>query len=371
MMQAHWWFEYLDQVRRLQGDALDHLGMGPRESAFRVLFERPGLRLRCYGTGAASSAPVLIVPAPIKRPYIWDLSPARSVVRRALEQKLGVFLAEWTEPATGADSPGLADYAGAMLDACLAAIARETDAAKVTLMAHSLGGIFAALYGAYRPERVAAIVLVDVPLDFAEPRGVFGRLLETRAGIQSVLPRSARVPGSLLSTIAADAAPGTFYAARLLDYLASAGSFERMRTHLQVERWTLDELPMSRELFDDLVERLYRRNDFMRGTFMLGEKALHPGKITAPLLSVLARSSPIVPCESVLAFHRAAASQEKRILVYDGDFGVALQHVGALVGDNAHRQVWPRVFQWLDGIAASGVSCARQFNRASPKRIAV
>jgi len=101
MNQPYWWFELLDQLRRAQGRSLYRLGLGRCESAFEVVFARPGLRLRRYGMGAANSPPLLIVPAPIKRPYIWDLSPERSVVQCALGRKLGVYLVDWTEPAPG------------------------------------------------------------------------------------------------------------------------------------------------------------------------------------------------------------------------------------------------------------------------------
>jgi polyhydroxyalkanoate synthase len=74
-----WPFESLDRVRRLQGLALDRIGLGRHETPYRIVFSRPGLRLRCYGD--EGGGPILfIVPAPIKRPYIWDLSPERSVV---------------------------------------------------------------------------------------------------------------------------------------------------------------------------------------------------------------------------------------------------------------------------------------------------
>jgi polyhydroxyalkanoate synthase len=31
------------------------------------------------------------------------------------------------------------------------------------------------------------------------------------------------------------------------------------------------------------------------------------------------------------------------VLEYPGDVGVALQHVGVLVGATAHRELWPRI----------------------------
>lgn len=339
------WFESLDQLRRLQGMALDNLGLGPRESAFQVVFTQPGLRLRRYGVGAAHSPPLLIVPAPIKQPYIWDLSPERSVVRQAIEHKLGVYLVEWTEPDKGSWSPGLSEYSGPMLDACIGVMAEQTGSDRVFLAGHSLGGIFAALHSAYRPEHVAGLALIDVPLHFAKPAPAF----QTPPGLPAQRV-SSRVPGSLLGMISAGAAPATFCASRYLDYLASMGSREQMATHWRVERWTMDELPMARTLFDDVVQGLYRRNSFMQGELAIGGIELHPRKITAPILSVYQGSS-ITPAESVLAFHRAAGSADKELVPYFGDVGVALQHVGPLVGDNAYRHVWPRVFNWLDRIS--------------------
>jgi polyhydroxyalkanoate synthase len=339
-------FEFLDHLRRLQGNTLEYLGLGPQESAFEVVLARPGLRLRRYRMGAANGPPLLIVPAPIKRPYIWDISPERSVVRRVIEHKVEVYLVEWTEPGTG--SPGLADYSGPMLDACFAAIADLSACHKVFLAGHSLGGVFAALHSAYRPEQVAGLALIDVPLHFPLAAGTSRKLRETDAG------SSPRLPGSFLSLTSAIAAPGTFYISRYLDCIASMASHEQMATHWRVERWTMDELPMSRRLFDDVVERLYGQDSFMRGELAIDGKPLHPRNIKAPLLSVYQPSSASIQSDAVLAFHRAAGSADKELVPYCGDVGVALQHVGPLVGENAFRQVWPRVFNWLDRI--SGLS---------------
>lgn len=348
MYPPYQWFEAVDRARRLQGGALDQLGLGPQESPFQVVFERPGLRLRQYGMGAAGALPLLIVPAPIKRPYVWDLAPERSVVRRALERKLGVYMAEWTSPAARDSAPGLADYSGPMLDDCIAAIAEETGRRDVFLTGHSLGGVFAALHSAYRPEHVAALALIDVPLHFNKATGAFERFLthEIPGAIEPAPGR--QVPGSFLSMISAHAAPGTFCVRRYLDYVASSASWERFITHWRVERWTLDELPISGQLFDDVVQDLYRGNRFMRGEFAIGAVRLHPSQVTAPLFSIYQPGSPIIPSESVLAFHRAAGSTNKEIAPYFGDTGVALQHVGPLVGDSAHRDIWPRIFAWFE-----------------------
>lgn len=54
-----------------------------------------------------------------------------------------------------------------------------------------------------------------------------------------------------------------------------------------------------------------------------------------------------MPHRSMLAFHDAVSSRDKKVLWYPGDIGVALQHEGMLVGKNAHRYLWPKIMEWI------------------------
>lgn len=353
MLPSYFWFQYLDQWRRAQGRALDRLGLGPQESPFHIVFEQPGLRLRWYGNGAAGKPPLLIVPAPIKQPYIWDLAPQSSVVRRALENQFDVYMVEWTEPEPGAHGPGLADYAGTMLGSCIDEVRARSGGDKVFLAGHSLGGIFAALHSAYRPGQVAGLVLVDVPMSFTATAGAATAAEPDDPHRHSAWP-SSQVPGSLLGMASASATPRDLCTDRYMDCVASSTSRARAISHWRVERWTMDELAMSRQLFDDVIHQLHRHNRFMRGELIFHGARLQPSHVTAPLFSIFHPSGGIVPAESVTAFHHAAGSEVKELAAYPGDVGVALQHVGPLVGRNAHRDIWPRVFAWLDRISSSG-----------------
>ncbi|MDQ1833241.1 alpha/beta fold hydrolase [Massilia scottii] len=341
------WFEGIDRLRQRQGTAMERLGLGPHVTPSHVVLILPGLRLRCYGAGRPHCPPLLIVPAPIKRWYIWDLSPERSVVRKALAQGFGVYVIEWSAPPRAGGTLGLADYAGPMIDACADVIARLSACRQVFLCGHSLGGILATLYSAWRQERVAALALFEAPVNF----NTVARVLRRGAGaalLASVPPdRARRIPGSVLSAIFANAAPGAFYAAPGIDLLASAVSPRHLATHLRVQRWALDELPMARLLFDEVVALLFAQNSFIRGELVLGGTRLAAHQVTAPLLTLYRPISSLAPPDTVLGFHNAAGSVHKVLLPYLGDVGVALQHVAPLVGDSAHLYVWPRVLDWL------------------------
>jgi len=340
-------FEAIDKRRKSQGDWLDRFNLGRQESPYRIVLSRPGVRLRCYGVSRVGKPALLIVPAPIKAPYIWDLSRQRSVVQRALQQGLSVFLAEWAEPVGPGIDSGLNEYAGTLLTACVNAIADETRSHQVFLAGHSLGGTLSAIYAAGHPERVAGLILIEAPLHFAEATGSFKTMLDLPVSARSMVSDAGRVPGSLLSLVSASAAPVTFYGERFLDYLVSHADRGNLETYWRVQRWTLDELPLPGKLFEEVVEHLYRGNRFMRGTLMIEASRRKPADVTSPVFAVVDPFSRIIPPESILRFCSAVRSESRQWVSYFGDQGVALSHVGALVGTRAHGLIWPRIFDWV------------------------
>src|SRR5205823_11234092 len=74
-----------DALRRSLGSLFDGAGLAPQQASWRVVLDQSDLRLRRYGRQGGTAGPVLIVPAPIKRPYIFDLLPEVSIIRRLTE----------------------------------------------------------------------------------------------------------------------------------------------------------------------------------------------------------------------------------------------------------------------------------------------
>lgn len=346
-----WWFESMDRARRTRGAVMERMGYGPVETPYETVMTAPGLRLRRYSANPGSGKAAFIVPAPIKRHYIWDLDPECSVVLRLLDEGFQVWLVEWTEPGEEDTHFGLEHYALRALDQCMDAIRAEGGPAKLILLSHSLGGVFATIYAALRPERVSGLVQVESPLHFARGSGSFGPLVAFGPQPEKVTRLFGRIPGSVLNLASMVASPSTFGSERIADMFASMGSTRHMRSHLLVERWTLDEAPMAPALFEEVVDRLYLRDAFMRGELDIAGQRIGPQNIVSPLLAIYDPRSTIIPPSSIIAFHDAAASPVKRLIAYQGDTGVALAHVGALVGSSAHAEIWPEVLAWTDGIA--------------------
>src|SRR5437764_3320556 len=129
-----------DALRRSLGWLLDDAGLAPHEAPWHIALKQSDLQLRRYGQQAETAGPVLIVPAPIKRPYIFDLLPEVSVIRRLTEAGFSVYLSEWREEQPDADL----DASVGSLRTALEKIAADQGRAPIVI-GHSLGGTLAAI----------------------------------------------------------------------------------------------------------------------------------------------------------------------------------------------------------------------------------
>jgi polyhydroxyalkanoate synthase len=229
-------FNVSDILRRAQGDVVGAFGLDPQESPHQIITSRAHWRLRDYG-GDDRSRSLLIIAAPIKRPYIWDLAPAISAIRFCLRQGLSIQLLEWMAASPRAGNNGLDEYVLAISEA-VATIAAAAQGAKPFLVGHSLGGTLAAIYGAFLPESIRGLVLLGAPLCFEPSENQFRDALVSL--VPSEISDANPFPGSLLSHASALASPGTFVWSRLIDAAMSIADPHAMEIHaraLSAGRW--------------------------------------------------------------------------------------------------------------------------------------
>jgi polyhydroxyalkanoate synthase subunit PhaC len=296
MWLAH--FAMTDKFRQAQGNALGALGLGPRECAFHLISSGPCWRLRAYG-GPEAAPLLLMVPAPIKRPYIWDLTPAVSAVRYCLHHGFRVHLLEWMPPSADG-SAGLDAYCGGAIAACVKAISNQSNGALPFLVGHSLGGTLATIYCAMEPQSVKGLVLLGAPLCFEQTSSRFRDTLV--ALIPEEFPESEVVAGSLLSQIGAIASPNTFVWLRWIDAALSLADPAAMDIHARVERWALDEVALPSKLINQIVQWLYIENRLCRGTLTVLDRTIRPANLPIPTLAIINTADEIAPVSLVAPF---------------------------------------------------------------------
>lgn len=337
-------FGLMDVMRQAQGGLLGALGAGPDERPCQIAASGAYWRLRDYG-GRGASRPLLIVAAPIKRPYIWDLSPAASAIGCCLQGGLHVNMLEWLPASSDTGSCGFDECASAISE-CVARAQAEAAGERPFLIGHSLGGTLAAIYGALAPESIRGLVLLGTPLCFQQGDSRFRDALVSL--VPAELSNTAPVPGSLLSQISALASPDTFIWSRLTDAALNATDARAMDIHARVERWALDEVPLPGRLVHQIIQGLYRENRLCRETLKVGQTRVGPSRLSVPTLAVVNTADDVAPFASVRPFIAAMPTKDARIIEYEGEPGVGLQHLGVLIGRQAHARIWPEIISWLN-----------------------
>jgi polyhydroxyalkanoate synthase len=316
----------IDTLRQIHGDSLGRLGLGPTECRYRIVATGARWRLRAY-VDTSAGTPLLIVAAPIKRPYIWDLADSVSVVRHCLQKRLQLYLLEWLAPSRGDKDAGLAYYATRSIGEAVAIVAQQAGGKTPLVMGHSLGGTLAAIFAAFDPPSIRGLVLLSTPLYFAP-----GSCRFRDAIVAMAPPRLAAmeiVPGSLLSQLSLMASPETFLWSRLVDFVLSVGDREALMVQARVERWALDEFPLPGRLVNEIFDWLCRENRLCAQTLRIGDRILGPSSLRTPMLAVVNIADAVAPPRSIAPFIDAMQGGHTHLIEYPGEAGVGLQHLGA------------------------------------------
>lgn len=337
-------FGLIDSLRRLQGRTVAvAFGLEPAECEFTTIASGSLWHLRDYGA-ADSSPSVLIVPAPIKRPYIWDLTPSVSAVRYCLRNGLHVYLLEWI-PATHATSGyGIEAYTQAIGD-CVAKVLEQNPGKRALIIGHSLGGTLAAIYAASSPKNIDCLVLLESPLCFRANDSPF------RDAVAAIAPCefSDEEPfaGSLLSNASLLASPGLFIWGRLMDASSSLVDPKAFDIYARIELWCLDEVALPGKLVRQIVEQLYRDNRLQNETLQVNGSSVGPSHLSVPTLAIVNAADEIAPLGSVKPFLDAMATKDVKLVEYPGEPRICFQHLGMLVGSRAFATVWPEIMSWV------------------------
>ena len=66
-----------------------------------------------------------------------------------------------------------------------------------------------------------------------------------------------------------------------------------------------------------------------------------------PVLAVVNTADGIAPPASVRPFIDAMAEPDVGVVEHPSEVGVVLQHLGILIGREAHARIWPQIIAWL------------------------
>jgi polyhydroxyalkanoate synthase len=294
--------------------------------------------------------PILIIYALINRPYILDLQPDRSVVRRLLEAGHDVYMIDWNEPSRLDQHLTLADYVDRYIQNCVDEVRERSGQDAINVLGYCMGGTMSTMYAALYPEKVNALALMAAGLCFDRTGGI----LETWGSEEFYDPEvvtdtMGNMPSDMLDVGFALMDPVNNYVSkyiRLYDNLENEGFVENFA---RMEKWLGDGVDVAGEAYTQFLQDIYQDNKLYRNELELDGKHVDIENLEMPILQILGEYDHLIPPGASKPFNDVVPSDD--VTTFERSTG----HIGLSVSSSSHENLWPDVCEWYSARNADAV----------------
>ena len=305
-----------------------------------VVYEENKLELHRYAPEEIEhETPILVVYALVNRPYILDLQPDRSVIRRLLDDGYEVYLIKWGEPSILDRSLGLEDYICRYMDNCVDAVCEQSGVDDVHLLGYCMGGSMSIMYTVLFQERVRTLGLMATPLAFDGNGGILERWAahyDPDVAVETL----GNLPAELLAVEFSMMDPIDQYVSKYVRLYENIEDPDFVANFSRMEQWIWDGVDVAGEAYREFINDVYKDNQFIDSEFELGGQRLDLSEIEVPVLQIVGEYDHIVPAASSKPLHDEIASEDDRLIEFPAG------HIGISVSSKAHQNLWPEVCEW-------------------------
>jgi polyhydroxyalkanoate synthase len=310
-----------------------------------VLHRRGTLELVHYHATVAEvyRVPILVVMAPTNKGYILDLAPGQSLIEFLLGRGYDVYLIDWSAPTDDERDLKIEDYVLDFIPDCIRRVQQDSGEHDVTLLGYCAGGMLSVIYQSLHVDGpVKNLVCMTTPIDFSKME-LFRSLSDERSfDVDRFVDSVGIVPADFVLASFDALRPASRIAGqvRLWDNLWND---QFVKGYRMMERWGNETLPLPGGYFRQTTKELLQKNALYEGTLRIGGRLVDLGKITVPLLHIVAQYDHIVPPACAHPLVERVGSLDKEEVVLPGG------HVSIAAGANAIKRMWPKLDSWLEG----------------------
>jgi polyhydroxyalkanoate synthase subunit PhaC len=333
-----------------------------------------GIRLLRYRQNNSSDpttenkklAPLLIIYAPINRYHILDISKDRSIVNKFVSSGFDVFLMDWGRQEN--NNLTMTDYVNC-ISHFIEHIKIITDSESVSVHGYSWAGVLSIIYASLFPNNIKNIIIHSSQIDFDKDNTILAQWIRN-------LPLD-QITYEFKELF------GHFINLAFLMRNPFAQSIGNLRFALEMEEYGINFLLNLIRLFiwlrntPDIPGLFFKQfaTDFYINNLLIKNKTrlaqtnkglqdrnnptytqlAHSGgkerakvneeinieNITMPLLNIVATDDDLVSPESSIPLTDIAPSKDKKLIEFPAD------HIVLCIGSSAHRDLWPKVVEWL------------------------
>jgi polyhydroxyalkanoate synthase len=284
--------------------------------------------------------PVLIVYALVNRPYMMDLQPDRSLIRRMLELGLDIYLIDWGYP-DGADRfIDLDDYINGYVDRCLDVVLREHGIPSANLLGVCQGGAFSLCYTALHPERVRNLITMVTPVDCHTDDNLLAKWARG-LDVDAMVDAHGVVPGDVLNAAYVSLMPFRLMQQKYVNLLDASDDQAQIDNFMRMEKWIFDSPDQAGEAFRQFTRWFFQENRLMKGTLEIGGQKVDLRRIMQPVLNIYGKQDHLVPPSASTPLEGLIGSQDYAAL------GLDVGHIGMYVSGRLQKELPQAIAYWL------------------------
>ncbi|GAB6862744.1 class III poly(R)-hydroxyalkanoic acid synthase subunit PhaC [Haloplanus litoreus] len=286
--------------------------------------------------------PLLFVYALINRPYILDLQPNRSVIRRMLEAGFDVYMIDWGEPSDLDTSLSLHDYVNRYIDNCVDEVRERSGQDSINILGYCMGGTMSVMYAALHPEKVRNLGLMAAGLCFDGTGGILEMWGDEDFFSPGAITETfGNVPAEFLDVGFALMDPVHNYITKYGNLYDNIEDDDFVENFARMERWLNDPIDVAGVAYREFLEDVYQGNKLYRNELELNGERVDLDDITMPVLQVIGEYDHLIPPEASKPFNEKVASDDTEIMEF------STGHIGLSVSSSTHEHLWPDVAEWF------------------------
>lgn len=324
-------YDKAQQVRR---------GVTPKE----VVYEEDKLKMYRYiGKGDIKyKTPVLFVFALVNRPYIVDLKEGRSVVANFVNAGFDTYIIDWGVPSESDRFLSCDDYVNGYIANAVDYLCERTGADKATLLGYCMGGALSTMFTALHQDVVKNLILLASGIDYTDKQGLISLWSDPNYfDVDQFVDTVGNVPAEFLQAAFLMLKPIQNLVEKPISFWENVENDRFVDDFLHMETWLNDNIPVPGEVYREFAKYLFQQNLLIQNKMPVGKHIVDLGKITCPLMNLMATKDDLVPpCQSK-TLNDKVSSKDKEIIEFPAG------HIGLAVGGKAQKELWPRVVEWL------------------------
>ena len=328
-------------ARLIQGKAPIEFVRGPA-TAHQLVEEGPLARLLHYpSTKPGSTKPILIVSSLINRYYVLDLLPELSVIALLNRRGFDVYVLDWKAP--GADGPdlGFTDYVDGVIPAASHVVAKRHGSTLPTVIGYCMGGTLSVMFAARHADKLRALCLLGTPVEF-RLSGELHTLTDRKSFDADLLMEVLGNMPPLMMQSGFKLLNPFDVVNKMISLLRDAGDADRVRHFVALESWLDDNIAFPGGVYREYIRALYQDDLLCSRTMRIAGTPVDLGKLTAPLLNVIALRDHICAPPASRALMPLVASKRKEVMEFDTG------HIGLTTSRRSLAELWPRIADWME-----------------------